>query len=117
MMTNHDSQGGCRKPMSGTQPSSFQEGDIVKIEVLEKRLSCGWPRLDPAHGIIGHTEHVTGEESDRFTVSDEFGAYLCSKGWVKDLGGNVEIGERRVVKAVVEPHPPAHASTSTDVGG
>lgn len=53
----------------------------MKVEILEK--------TGVRHAGVLH------DHGDRLTVSDEVGAQWCAAGWVKDLAGDVETGERR----------------------
>jgi hypothetical protein len=58
----------------------------MRIEVLEDRLSD----VDADTG-----RHYGLSKGDIVTVADKYGARLCSFGWVKDVDGKVETGERK----------------------
>lgn len=59
----------------------------MKVEILEQRLS---------------SDGFVGEIGDRFTVPDDVGASWCKHGWAKDLTGDVETGERKVINAKLD---------------
>lgn len=64
---------------------------MIKIEFLEPVME-------------GRTRYESG---DIATVPDEFAQRACGAGWAKAVGGEIETGERRVVRAVravVQPH-------------
>lgn len=80
----------------------------MKIEVLEKKLR-GKDRVTGKHYDL--------EEGDRVTVSDACGAAWCAHGWVKDLSGEVETGERTIHPKRVSPKKLNLSTKATKVGG
>lgn len=73
----------------------------MRIEVLEDRLSD----TDAETG-----RHYLLSKGDIVTVSDSYGARLCKYGWVRDLEGKVESGERKPGAEVLEPQKKVVAS-------
>lgn len=68
--------------------------NTMKVEVLEKVLRG----KDRETG-----KHYDLVEGDRATVSEPCGRAWCAHGWVKDVDGNVETGERVVRGRKVKP--------------
>ncbi len=76
----------------------------MRVEITEKRLS------DTDH----ETErHYLQHEGDVITVPDELGTKWCSRGWAKDVDGNVATGERIVSGAELRVDNGAHASSDS----
>lgn len=60
--------------------------DTMKVKVLEERLKF----TDPGTGLFHSVER-----DDQITVSAEWGEKMCCDlGWVEDLSGKLETGER-----------------------
>lgn len=66
----------------------------MQVEVLEDRLR-GTDRVSGKH----HEAH----KGDRLTVSEECGRAWCAHGWVQDVAGEVETGDRKVRGKRLDP--------------
>lgn len=58
----------------------------MRIKVTEERLNDTNPRTG---------QQYSWKKGDVDEVPDDYGAYLCSHGWVKDLDGNVPSAVRK----------------------
>lgn len=80
--------------------SVLDESGILKVEALEPIKSDGY--------ILN-----TG---DRVTVSMNTGHRWVKHGWAKDLSGLYETGERKVVKATIQPFDVSHIKKNLGLG-
>lgn len=55
------------------------------------------------------------EAEDRVTLDEAAARRWCGAGWAKAVRGEIETGERKVVKAVIEPAGAQHGHTAEEV--
>ena len=79
----------------------------MRVEILGEHLSTVDPdTVDPETGEGGRL--YVQEQGDVITVSDTLGALLCSRGWAKDVDGNVPTAERKPGAVRVQPRGVRH---------
>jgi hypothetical protein len=78
----------------------------MRVEILEERLRDTEPETEDTPEI-----RYDLQKGNIVDVSDERGEYWCSQGWAKDLDGNVETAERRVLNATLAPQNAKHVAT------
>jgi len=61
----------------------------------------GMIQIEALENIKSHGYVISG--GDRVTVSADAAKAMCAHGWAKAVRGEVETGERRVIRQVVEP--------------